>query len=110
MLHPREMHTDLMRPPGFQLHIQQRESIERTPHTIQRQRIPPATHDRHARPVRTITRQRLIDLSCVRKHAPMDQRQVRLVNSPIAKLIRQILERGFSLATTSNPDVSRSRR
>src|SRR5689334_21653968 len=62
MLQPREMDADLMRPSRLQLNVQQRESIERLPHTIQRQRIAPATYHRHARPVRRIARQWLIDL------------------------------------------------
>jgi hypothetical protein len=62
MFQPREMHADLMCPSRLELNIEQRETIERTSHAIERQRIASATHDRHARAIARIARERLIDL------------------------------------------------
>src|SRR5262249_41189534 len=87
MLQPREMHSDLMCSSGFKLHIEKRETIEPFPHAVERQRIAPAAHNSHARPVPRITRQRLIDLSGICLHSPMHQRHVRLEHGSIPKLI-----------------------
>src|SRR5690348_15622338 len=59
MFEPREMNTDLMCSTGLEFYIEQGEAIKALPHPIKRQRIATATHDRHARPIRRIARQRL---------------------------------------------------
>jgi len=87
MLQPRKMDSDLMRSSGLELNIEECETIESTSHTEQRQRIAATPHDGHARTVRRIACQWLIDLSGICNHTPVDQRYVRLVDRPIAKLI-----------------------
>ena len=63
MFQPREVHSDLMCSPGLKLNIQKRKSIEPASHSVERQSLATAAHNSHARPVRRIARQRLIDLS-----------------------------------------------
>src|SRR5215211_8277759 len=92
MLDPREMNTNLMCSAGFELNVEQGEAIKGATHVIERQRIATAAHDRHACPVRSIARQRLIDLPRACSHTPMDQRHIRLENRSIAKLIGKIFE------------------
>ena len=76
MLQPRKVNANLVSPARFQFHIQQREPLEGTPHSIKRQSVAASTHDGHARTIRRIARKRLIDSSGSLKHASVDQRNV----------------------------------
>src|SRR5258705_11149746 len=65
MFQPCEMDSDLMRSAGLELNVEECKTIESPSHTIQCQCITTGTHDSHARAVRGIPRQWLIDLSGV---------------------------------------------
>src|SRR5215211_5400912 len=93
MFQPGKVNADLMRSSSFQFHIEKCESLKRTPNPVECQSAAAATDHGHARTVRTIASEWLIDLSGIRKHPPVDERNVRLENCAIAKLIGKVLER-----------------
>src|SRR5205085_4114724 len=97
MLEPSEMHSDLMRAPGLDLNIKQREPLEASPHAIERERGPARTHHSHARPVARVARKRLLDPPLVLAHPSVHERDVRFEDRACAKLIRELLVRLFGL-------------
>lgn len=103
VLDPREMHANLVGAACLQLDVEQRKTIEPPVDAIQRQRAATATQNRHARPIRRVTRKRLIDAARIRRDSSMDQRDIRLEHRTRAKLIRKILERGIRLRNDQQP-------
>ena len=63
---PREMNTNLVCPSVLISTSSSVKRLKRSPHAIERQRTSPAAHDGHARAVRRIAREWLIDLSRTR--------------------------------------------
>ncbi len=59
------MNANLVRASGFELHVEEREAIEALPHAIERKRAAAAANDRHARAIRPVAREWLIDTSGV---------------------------------------------
>jgi len=95
MFQPREMDADLVRPARFELHINQREAIETFSHLKQRERTAPAAHDCHARAVCRIACERLVYLPRLILYPAVHQRNIRLEDRSIAKLIGKVFQRRF---------------
>src|SRR5574341_1736791 len=91
------MYADLMRPAGFQLNVQQRESIVTLPHTIDAQRETAAGHHSHTGAVSRIACDRLINLTSGGGHMSVDQRDVIFENFAGAKLICELFVRRVGL-------------
>jgi hypothetical protein len=87
MFEPREMNPNLVRAAGFEFDVEQREAIETLAHTIKRERAATAADDGHARTIRRVASEGLIDASRVGLEASVDESDVRLEHRAIAKLI-----------------------
>src|SRR5437763_16006368 len=89
------MHSDLMRPPRLDLHVEQRESSITPTHAVQRERGATSAHDRHPRAVARVARDWLFNASALLFDATMSERDVGLENFARAKLVCEIFMRGF---------------
>src|ERR1051326_521829 len=89
------MNADLVRASGLQFDVEQSETIEPLPPAIQRPRAAAAANNRHARAVRRIACEWLLDASGISLQSSVNECDVRLEHRAIAKLIGKIFERGF---------------
>src|ERR1700754_428168 len=76
MLQPLQMHPDLVRPSGLDLHVEQGESFITTAHTVKRERGAPSPHDGHARPIARVARNRLLNASRLLFDAAVNERDI----------------------------------
>src|SRR5437764_1370688 len=93
VLHPSEVHANLMRPPRLYLYAEQREPMEATAHAPERQRRAPAATDGHARPVARVARDGLFHFSLLLPHDAVYESNVGLEDRARAELLGKIFVR-----------------
>src|SRR5947209_5423279 len=91
------MHPDLVRSPRLNLNVQKREPLVTLAHAVKRERGSASANNSHARAVARVARDGLVNASSILLDATMNERDVGFENFTTAKLIRQILMRGFGL-------------
>ena len=90
----------------FQFNVEEGKSVERFANAIERQRRPARAGDGHTHSIAGITSYRLIDFALSLFDLPMNQGDVGLENFARAKLIGQILVRGFGFRHHHQPRSS----
>src|SRR6266849_6988283 len=95
MFQPGQMHANLMRASCLQLDVKQCKPFKSPPNFVNRERGTSAAHHGHARAIARVARDRLIDFAAFLFNQTMDERDIRLENFAISKLIGEMFVRVF---------------